>query len=81
MQSSSNDASLLPSQPGDDMSTCHREQSFAARLRRLLYRPVRSAARPVFDVLVYLSSACHLGNCVGFAADEEVLQRYLRTRR
>lgn len=63
------------------MNTDDQSQSLNIRIRAAIQRAVQVIGRDWFDVLVSCSAACHMGNCVGFTGDHELVQRYLGTQR
>jgi hypothetical protein len=63
------------------MNTDDRRQSFNIRIKTAIQHVVRSIGRGWFDVLVSSSAACHMSSCAGFVADQDLVQRYLGTRR
>jgi hypothetical protein len=61
----------------DDMSTDDRHHLLSPKTRFALAHAVRALGEWIFDGLAWTSAACHLANSVGFAADEELVARYL----
>jgi hypothetical protein len=61
----------------DDMSTDDRHHLLPPKTRFALAHAARALRDWIFDGLAWTSAACHLANSVGFAADEELVVRYL----
>lgn len=77
VQSSSNGALLPYLRDWNDMNTFDQKRAFSVRFRRGVNRSLRLG----FNALVYLSCASHLSTYEGLHADEEIVLRYLGTRR
>lgn len=52
-------------------------QSLNIRIRAA----IEVIAHDWFEILVPVFAACHMGSCAGFTGDQELVQRYLDTRR
>jgi hypothetical protein len=59
------------------MNTDGQSQSLNIRIRAA----VQVIGSDWFEILVSVSAACHMGNCAGFTGDQDLVQRYLDTRR
>ncbi|HYS67209.1 MAG TPA: hypothetical protein VEN30_25850 [Paraburkholderia sp.] len=59
------------------MSTDNRRHLLHPRTRFALAHTVQAFGDWLFDGLAWTSAACHLANSMGFAADEELVERYL----
>ncbi|WP_031364806.1 hypothetical protein [Caballeronia sordidicola] len=62
------------------MNTGDQGQSPSIRIKAAIQHGVRVIEREWFDALVFCSAACHMGSCVGFTGDEELVQHYLGMR-
>jgi hypothetical protein len=61
----------------DNVSTEDQHHLLPLRARLAFANAARALGDWIFDELAWTSAACHLANSFGFAADEEVIARYL----